>query len=72
MTMQQHTVRHEPRKQYARARLELESTARSREGGDRSSGVTEIAMRAVRDADVDYARTRTEERPQEVKKRHSP
>ena len=62
MAMQQHTVRHESRKQYARGRLELGSTARSREGGDRSSGLTVITMRAVRRADVDYARTKTEER----------
>ena len=71
MAMQQHTVRHESRKQYARGRLELGSTARSREGGDRSKDVTEVAMRAVRGADVDYARTKSEGRPKRSK-RHSP
>ena len=71
MAMQQHTVRHESRKQYSQDRLELGSTARSREGGDCGSGVTEIAMRAVRGADVEYARTKMEERPKRSK-RHSP
>ena len=38
---------------------------------DRSLDVTEVAMRAVRGADVEYARTKTEER-RKRSKRHSP